>query len=197
MTTGFIDQRLSLKAASGFVGGPQWSTNVAQLASGREKRNQQWAYPLQKYTASLLAFDDSSRAELLGLFYACAGEWGAFRFRDPVDNTAVNQTMVVVAGTMTPAQLVKNYSFGSTVFARPIQAPVSGSVAVSTGGTPITGTCDYGTGLFTPDANWPATPVQASFRFDVWVRFSSDYVPFTAIRSDMLTADIELLEVRI
>lgn len=29
MTTGFIDQRLTLRAESGFVGGPQWSTNVA------------------------------------------------------------------------------------------------------------------------------------------------------------------------
>lgn len=197
MTTGFIDQRLSLKAASGFAGGPQWSTDVAQLASGREKRNKQWAYPLQKYTASLNAFDDSSRAELLGLFYACAGQWGAFRFRDPVDNTATNQTMIVVAGTTTAAQLGKNYTFGPTTFARPIQAPVSGSATVFTGDTPITGTCDYSAGLFTPDDVWPDTPVQASFKFDVWVRFSSDYVPFTAIRSDMLTADIDLLEVRI
>jgi uncharacterized protein (TIGR02217 family) len=45
MTTGFIDKRLSLKVASGFVGGPQWSTNVVSLASGREKRNQEWLYP--------------------------------------------------------------------------------------------------------------------------------------------------------
>jgi uncharacterized protein (TIGR02217 family) len=194
---GFIDQRLSLKVESGFVSGPQWSTNVQQLASGREKRNKEWQYPLQKYTGNLHAFDASDRAELLGLFYACAGQRGAFRFRDPVDNTASNQTMIVEAGTKTPAQLVKNYTFGSTAFSRPIQAPVSGSASVATGGTPIAGTCDYGTGLFTPTDNWPATVITASFKFDVWARFSSDYVPFTAIRSDMLTAELDLLEVRI
>lgn len=83
------------------------------------------------------------------------------------------------------------------MFARPIQAPVSDSVTVFTGDTTITGTCDFGTGLFTPDDDWPETPVQATFLFDVWVRFSSDYVPFTAIRADMLTASVDLLEVRI
>lgn len=129
------------------------------------------------------------------MFYACAGQWGAFRFRDQVDYQATNETMTVTAGEKTPAQLVKSYSFGSTIFERMIQAPVSGTVSVFTGETPIAGTCDYGTGLFTPTDNWPDTPVQASFLFDVWVRFASDYVPFTAIRADMLTASVDLLEV--
>lgn len=61
MTTGFIDQRLTLRAESGFVGGPQWSTNVVSLASGREQRNKQWAYPLQKYTANISALSVTDR----------------------------------------------------------------------------------------------------------------------------------------
>lgn len=197
MTTGFIDTQLSLKVASGFVGGPQWSTRVTQLSSGREKRNKEWAYPLQKYTASLAAFTDANLNELLGLFYSCAGQWGAFRFSDRVDYKATGETVEVIAGTMTPVQLVRNYAFGSTIFARPIQAPVSGTVSVFTGSTPIAGTMDYGTGMFTPAANWPTDPVQWSGQFDVWVRFTSDYVPFTAVRTDLLTADLDLLEVRI
>lgn len=74
---------------------------------------------------------------------------------------------------------------------------MSGTVVLKTGDTVIAGTCDYATGLFTPTDNWPATPVQWWGQFDVWVRFSSDYVPFTAIRKDLLTADIDLLEVRV
>lgn len=197
MTTGFIDHRLSLKVASGFVGAPQWSTTVSPLANGREKRNQNWQYPLQKYTASIHAFSDAERAEMLGLFYAAAGQWGAFRFSDRVDYIAAAQTIVVPAGTKTPVQLVKNYTFGPTTFSRPIQAPVSGTVALVTGVTPIAGVCDYATGLFTPTSNWPGTPVQWSGQFDVWVRFASDYVPFTAVMSNLLTADIDLLEVRV
>lgn len=194
---GFIDQRLSLRVASGFVGGPQWKTTVTPLASGREKRNRDWDYPLQKYTASLAAFMPADRAELLGLFYASAGQWGAFRFRDPVDNAASGEAMVTAAGTKTPAQLTKAYTFGPTTFLRPIQAPVSGTVTVSSGGSAIPGTCDYATGLFTPTDNWPGTTAQWSGKFDVWTRFASDYVPFTAVSKELLTADIDLLEVLI
>ena len=195
MTTGFINQRLSLGVASGFMGGPQWNTTVNPLASGRELRNQNWKYPRQQYTANVGAFNQNDLNELLALFYACAGQWGAFRFSDRVDYTAVAQTLLVVSGAMTPAQLVKNYTFGSLTFARPIQAPVDGTVVVSTGGTPIAGTYDSTTGLFTPTANWPSTPVQWSGQFDVWVRFTADYMPFKAVRPDLLTADIDLLEV--
>lgn len=28
MTTGFIDQRMSVGVASGFIGGPEWSTSI-------------------------------------------------------------------------------------------------------------------------------------------------------------------------
>lgn len=168
-----------------------------QLASGREKRNKEWAYPLQKYTASLAVFTPADRAELLGLFYACAGQWGAFRFSDRVDFVASAESITTEAGTKTPAQLMKNYAFGGTTFARPIQAPVSGTVSVVSGGSAIAGTCDYTTGLFTPTDNWPATTAQWTGQFDVWTRFASDYVPLTAIRTDLLTADIELMEVRV
>jgi uncharacterized protein (TIGR02217 family) len=195
MTTGYINTRLSLQVAAGFTGGPQWNTTVNALASGREVRNQNWKYPRQQYAADLAAFSPAEIAELLALFYACAGQWGAFRYSDNVDYIAANETIAVAAGTMTPAQLMKNYAFGATTFARPIQAPVDGTVSVFTGSTPIAGTCDAQTGLFTPAANWPATPVQWSGQFDVWVRFTADYMPFTAVRSDLLTASIDLLEV--
>lgn len=197
MTVGLIDQRMSLRVTSGFTGGPQWNTRVVQLVSGRELRNKQWKYPLQKYTANVAVFSPQDIAELLAMFYACAGQWGAFRFRDPVDWIANGSQLAVLVGTKTPAQLTKTYTFGPTSFARAIQAPVSGTVVLTSGGTPIAGTCDYTTGLFTPTNNWPATPVQWSGQFDVWVRFDADYVPFVATRPDVLTSDIDLVEVRI
>jgi len=131
------------------------------------------------------------------MFYACAGQWGAFRFRDPVDFVAAAEVIGVAVGTKTPAQLTKTYAFGLQQAVRKIQAPVSGSVTVvdSDGTTAIAGTCDYATGLFTPTSNWPHATAQWSGRFDVWVRFMSDYGAFTAIRPELLTADIELLEV--
>ncbi len=196
VTTGFINTRLSLQVASGFVGGPEWSTSVIALASGREVRNKAWVYPRQKYTGNLAAFTESQRKELLALFYTCAGQWGAFRFSDRVDWKASSEQLLVVPGTKTPVQLVKNYTFGATVFSRPIRAPIASGLALFTGATPIAGTVDEQTGLFTPTNNWPVTPVTWSGSFDVWVRFASDYAAFTAIRPDLLIADIDLLEVR-
>lgn len=197
MTTGYINARMSLQVSSGFIGGPEWKTTINALANGRENRNRDWTYPRQKYTANVAAFTPASRNELLALFYTCAGQWGAFRFSDRVDYMAANETIAVIAGTTTPAQLAKNYTFGGTAFVRPIQAPVAGTVVLKTGATVIAGTYDVQTGLFTPTLNWPATPVQWSGQFDVWVRFMSDYNAFTAVRTDLLTADIDLLEVRL
>ena len=197
MTTGFIDQRMSVRVASGFIGGPEWSTNIQTLGNGRESRNRQWLYPKHHYTANVGAFTAADRDELRSMFYVCAGQWGAFRFRDLVDYRASGEFITVDVGTKTPAQLTKTYSFGGQAVSRKIQAPVAGTVTVfdNDGTTPIAGTCDYATGLFTPTNNWPHTTAQWSGQFDVWVRFMSDYGAFTAIRADLLTADIELLEV--
>ena len=197
MTTGFIDQRMSVRVASGFVGGPEWSTNIQTLGSGRESRNKQWQYPKHHYTANVGAFTADDIQELRSIFYVCAGQWGAFRFQDPVDFKADGEFIAVEAGTKTPAQLTKTYAFGLQQAMRKIQAPVAGSVLMfdNDGVTAIAGTCDYTTGLFTPTANWPHATAAWSGKFDVWVRFMSDYGSFTAIRPELLTADIELLEV--
>ena len=199
MTTGFIDQRMSVRVASGFIGGPEWSTNVQTLASGRESRNKLWQYPKHHYTANVGAFTPDDIQELRSIFYVCAGQWGAFRFQDLVDYRAEDEPFAVAVGTKTPAQLTKTYTFGLQQAVRQIQAPVAGSVTIvdTDGTTPIAGTCDYTTGLFTPTDNWPHASALWSGRFDVWVRFMSDYGSFTAIRPELLTADIELLEVSV
>lgn len=199
MATGFIDQRMSVRVASGFIGGPEWNTDVQRLVSGREKRNKRWLYPKHHYTANVGAFTQADREELRSMFYVCAGQWGAFRFRDVVDYVAANELLAVAGGSQTPVQLVKTYTFGGEHAARPIQAPVSGTVVVvdSDGVTPIAGTCDHLTGMFTPSVNWPHATAYWSGQFDVWVRFVSDYGAFTALRPELLTADIELLEVRV
>ena len=169
------------------------------LASGRDSCIKQLKYPKDHYTANVGAITPADRLELRSLFYVCAGQWGAFRFRDLVDYQASGEFISVDVGTKNPAQLIKTYSFGGVGVSRKIQAPVSGTVTVydEDGTTVIAGTCDYSTGLFTPTSNWPHDTAQWSGQFDVWVRFMSDYGAFTAIRPDLLTADIELLEVNL
>ena len=196
MTTGYIDQRLSLRVASGFVGGPEFKTNIQSLNSGRDNRNKEWRYPKHRYTANLAVFSEEEREELRALFYVCAGMWGAFRFRDAVDYKANNELLSVAAGTTTPVQLIKSYTFGPATATRLIQAPDAESFVMldSDGVTPIAGTLDAGTGIFTPAAAWPHSTALWSGRYDVWTRFNSDYNAFTAVRTDLGTADIELIE---
>ncbi|WP_426269139.1 DUF2460 domain-containing protein [Dyella kyungheensis] len=197
MSNGFINKRLSLSVESGFVGGPEWSTDIQSTSGGREKRNQLWKFPKHHYTASLTVFTPANILELRSLFYACAGQWGAFRFRDVMDFTSVKETLAVAVGTQTPVQLIKTYAFGDQSFSRQIQAPVDGSVTIldADGLTPIAGTLDVMTGLFTPTANWPHSAAAWTGQFDVWVRFASDYGALTAVTLNAMTSDIELLEV--
>jgi uncharacterized protein (TIGR02217 family) len=192
---GVINKRMEYRLAQGFVGGPEWNTRIVSITNGEESRNKNWVYPRHKFTANVGAFNDADRQALRSLFYVTGGQWASFRFRDPVDNAAVNEVMVTPIGTRTPVQLIKTYEFGGEEAVRRIQAPVASTVVVSNGVTPIPGVVDELTGLFTPTANWPAISASWSGLFDLWVRFTTDYGAFTAVRVDLLTADIELMEV--
>lgn len=194
---GLINKRMEYRLAQSFVGGPEWSTRIVILANGREVRNKSWAYPKHKYTANVGAFNERDRDDLRALFYVAAGQWAAFRFRDPIDNSATNEILVTPAGTRNPVQLTKTYEFGGEQAIRRIQAPVSNTVIVNSGINAVAGVVDDTTGLFTPNENWPGISATWSGLFDVWVRFTSDYGAFTAIRVDLLTADIELTEVMV
>lgn len=192
---GIINKRMDYRLAQGFVGGPGWSTRVVTLSNGNEIRNKEWVYPRHKYTANAGAFNEADRDALRSMFYVAGGQWAAFRFRDPVDHSAMNETIVTPAGTKAPVQLMKTYTFGDQSAARRIQGPIAETVSVLSGVTPVPGTVDDLTGLFTPTSNWPGISATWTGLFDVWVRFTSDYGAFTAVRVDLLTADIELMEV--
>ena len=193
---GLINTRMEWRLAQGFIGGPEWSTRIVSLANGSEVRNKGWTYPRHRYTASVGAFSERDREALRTMFYVTAGQWAAFRFKDPIDHQANAEQFATVSGTMTPVQLVKNYEFGGETCVRRIQGPVASTVSVMSGATPIPGTVDETTGMFTPSINWPAVFATWSGMFDVWVRFTSDYGAFTAVTPNVLTADIELTEVR-
>lgn len=178
----YISTRMPRRIASGFTLGPRWSTLLVDMDNGREQRNAQWLYPKWEGRGNMAAFDAADRQALIGLFMACRGKLHAFRVYDPTDNTATAQPIVTVGAKK---YLSKLYTFGSESASRLIQAPVTatlsgaGSVNMDTG--EVTGSA--------PGDTWTGT-------FDVWMRFDSDWGAFTAIRPDLWTADIELVEVR-
>jgi uncharacterized protein (TIGR02217 family) len=83
-------------------------------------------------------------------------------------------------GSRRAFQLVKTYGGSFAPYQRVIDKPVDGSVRIAVNGSellPAAFTCDATTGLVTLAAAPPAgAAVTAGFRFDVPVRFDTDYL---------------------
>lgn len=186
----YIDTRLSECVAYGFTGGPEWNTLVVMMDNGREQRNALWQYPKHRYAAQFMNLREDGRNNVLKAFHACRGQQHAFRFKDANDyrhdDGDGSPVFVQVGGVW---RMAKQYTFGSEVSTRLIQAPVEGEIALSGGSL---SDLDFTTGIYDGDA----TGLTWTGEFDVWVRFASDYNAFTIGSWNAHTADIELVEVR-
>lgn len=186
----FINARLAECVTYGFTGGPEWSTQVVMMDNGREARNAQWLYPKHRYSAQFMNLRPEGKDNILKTFHACRGQFHAFRFQDANDyrhNDAGGSPVFVQVGGVW--QMAKQYTFGSETSTRLIQAPVSGTIALSGGSL---ANLDYETGVYDGDA----TGLTWTGEFDVWVHFTSDYNAFTIGSYNAHTSDIELVEVR-
>lgn len=189
----FFNARLPDKVAAGFQGGPEFRTQVNALANGDEIRNKDWQYPKHRYSAELGLFSDADRDDLIAAIWNCAGAFGTFRFKDWNDYTVSGSALTVSAGTMTPVQLTKRYTFGGTTFVRDVK--LIRRATVYEGGVAVPGSYSDTTGLFTPTSNWGAGAITWTGEFDVLVRFANDYNPLTARHRNARTSVIELVEV--
>ncbi|MGH8083876.1 MAG: DUF2460 domain-containing protein [Lysobacter sp.] len=190
----FIDHRLSDDVAYGFTGGPQWDTLTRRLRSGHETRNAQMELPLHKYSADYATLEGAAKEELLAAFWVSRGAWAAFRFRDYNDYTVADAPLEHPAVDTDPIQLTKTYTFGPTAYVRTITLPLT--VAMTNAGAPFTDfTFDPLTGLATPTTAWPAGAKAWTGEFDVRVKFSRDYNPFSRRSPKVSTAMVDLEEV--
>lgn len=191
----FIDTLLPECVAYGFQGGPEWNTAIVELDNGGEVRNAQWKFPRMRYSAAYNNLDKEAQGHVMAAFYAARGRLLAFRFNDPLDNTAMEEPIAPAVGTSDPVQLTRTYRLGPASAMRRIQAVV-GAVIRNSAGEAVAGSLDAGTGKFTPAAAWEDDAFTWSGTFDVWVRFDSDFNAFTLGDLDAHSADIELVEVR-
>lgn len=189
----FIDTRLNDRYRYGFVGGPRWNTLVVDMANGRNRRKKQWAMPHHEFTADYATFNAEEKAQLLSAFMAAGGAFSAFRFKDFNDWLAINQDIGTGDGTTDPMQLVRNYSFGPSLYTRAITLPLN-AIITDYSGTVIPATVDPLTGLATPDDPWPEVPLRWNGQFDVRVRFSEDFNPFTAASEQVGECTVRLVE---
>jgi uncharacterized protein (TIGR02217 family) len=123
------------------AGGPSFSTDVVQVASGVEVRNANWAAELMQYDIAHSARTQSEIDELLAFFRARRGKAEGFRFKDHADYSATVSSGILDSGVgdgYPTYQLNKRYTTGAVTHDRKIVKPVSGSITLYRGGSPVT-----------------------------------------------------------
>ncbi len=182
---GFHDVAFPLDLGFEAVGGPEFATDVVELASGHEQRNSQWAQGRLRYEAGIGVRSDADLERLVAFFRARRGQAFAFRFRDPMDwstappgrtPAAGDQLIGTGDGHTLSFPLVKRYGEGADAEVRRITRPVAGSVLVAVDGVAQAGGWALlAGGIVRFDAPPPlGAEVTAGFAFDVPVRFATD-----------------------
>lgn len=172
-------------------GGPQRSTDIVTLGSGREERNQKWFHSRRRYDAGYGVKTLQAISLVTEFFEERRGMLYGFRWRDRMDHRSCSpnvtpspgdQAIGVGDGTTTSFQLTKTYGSSFAPYQRNICKPVAGSVRVAVNGVEvnssfyslnaITGQINFLTG-HVPTAG---SIISAGFIFDVPVRFDTDYL---------------------
>lgn len=207
-----------------FTSSPRFSTQITRVASGAERRNQNWAHPLHRFNAPGAVECQEHLSQLHNMWMVTAGPLHTFPFRDPLDFASVDVPAADVApsisaldqaigqgdGQRTSFQLTRAYWFGLESYARAIHHPIVETVRVAMNGQPpeeigssLGGpygwTVSRGSGVIEFDhAPHPALRITAGFLFDVEARFEADDSYDGIVRSYRVSghADLTFVEVR-
>ena len=192
-----VDFPLALGAQASVA--PAFSTAIVTTAAGVEQRNADWADARLRFDAGPGVRSEDDIATLIAFFRARRGAARAFRFRDPFDSGAADESLGIGDGTTTGFPLVKRYGDGAAAQVRRITRPVAGSVRVSVGGVAVTDGWSLLDGGIVSFVTAPAAgaEVTAGYLFDVPVRFEQDNLEVS--RSTFLAGEapsVPLIEVR-
>lgn len=197
----FHDVRFPVDISYGSTGGPEFFTDVTQMASSKEQRSSNWQEARARYNVSPGVKTRSKASELIAFFRARKGKAYSFRLKDWADYSASGQNLGTGNGTLTNFQLVKKYTSGPVTETRIIKKPVSGTVIPYLNGVQQSGnfSVDLTNGVIifnTAPAN--GVVVTADFEFDVPVRFNEDYLPISLESKDSFKIEkIELVEIKL
>ncbi len=208
--TGFHEVQLPQDISFGASGGPQFLTNVIEMASGYEQRNREWAEARNIYDIGMGLRSENDLGIMLSFFRARAGRAFGFRYKDWLDYksnlpqqeiTAIDQNLGVGDGVAVSFQLIKTYDSGGMSHIRDITKPVSDTVIIAFDGVLQNAgwAVDNITGMVTFDvAPLIGVAITAGFEFDVPVRFAEDFLPITleSYQAGQIPS-ISLIEVKI
>lgn len=173
----FHEVRIADCFSLGAVGGPGFSTTIAEMASGFEQRNVNWSVVRHRFDVARTIKNNADFATLLAFFYCRRGKACGFRFKHWADYTFDNR-VGTGTGAQQSIQLYKRYDDNSgNPFDRPLKKIVSGSYTVyfdgvaQTEGSPSF--VNVNTGILTCNAGGGAV-IRVAGQFDVPVRFDID-----------------------
>ena len=183
----FHETLFPLDVALGARGGPERRTDVVTLGSNRESRNTRWADSRRRWQAGYGVKTLADLGAIIAFFEERRGRLYGFRWRDRADCasgppgasvTPLDQTIGQGDGTTTQFALTKTYGSSFAPYARAITKPVAGTVRLAVAHAETSAfTVDATSGLVT-FASAPVTgaAITAGFRFDVPVRFDTDFL---------------------
>jgi len=198
--SGFHEVRFPDDIAYGAVGGPGYSTTIAEAVSGHEHRNANWQQARGRWNIGTGIRNRQQWEEVIAFFRARKGRAYGFRFRDWSDFKAVAAPIGTGDGTTTDFQLIKRYGSGGVYEDRIITKPVTGTVKIYLDGTEQTSgwSVDTTTGVVTfTTAPANGVAITADFEFDVPVRFDTDHLTLSIETFEHgQWADIPIVEIR-
>lgn len=174
----YLNEYLDACAAYGWSGGPEFKTRIKVLLSGRERRNADWAQGRHRFTLPFLNIDDDAYRAIRQMFEVCRGMLHAFRYRDPLDHTAMAAEFGIGTGTLQTYQLSKLSAIDGVIYQREVYALPSAPVITVNGVVTAPALVDLDRGTVTINAAL-GTVLRWSGDFDVWVRFDQDWLPFS------------------
>lgn len=164
----------------GFTGGPEFQTNIQNIASGREKRNADWAICRHKYSAPFKNISEEAYRAIKGVFLVMRGRTHTFLHRDWGDFSAVDEPFGAGDGATTLFYLSKVSTVaGGGSYTRLVDKPDAG-VTVKVNGVITAASVSQLDGSVAFSAA-PASGAVLTWsgEFFVHVRFDMDYLPFS------------------
>ena len=188
----FYEYQFPTDISYGAMGGAGYSTDVVVINSGFEQRNVNWAASRYAFDVSHGVKTQSQLNALIAFFRVMKGRAHGFRFKDWSDFEVTGSDGFFTTLTATTFQMKKRYTTGATAEYRDIKKPVTGTIVITGGVSPV---INYTTGIVTVSSG---TPTAWTGQFDVPCRFDTDQMKSTIENYGAYTWDsVPIVEVRV
>lgn len=191
-----LDAYLDPCFAYGWEGSPRFRTLINELQNGDEYRNAEWIEARHEYNASFLNISKEAYREVKKMFMVCRGMLNAFRFIDVLDYQATDETFGTGDGLTAEYQLSKVSTVDGVDYTRNVYA-LAATPTIYIDGVPTSAfTVNPRNGKILFDTP-PSIGEVLSWtgEFDIWVRFTTDNIPFTLDSIDATNGQIGVIEV--